>query len=83
MDVGEKPPNDETAKPVRRFFYNAATGTCKRFEFKGHKGNANNFKTKQVSTMDFYLNCLCFQHCESYCQNSKFYNWLFELIKLF
>jgi hypothetical protein len=54
MDPGEKPPGDEAAKPIRRFFYNSATGTCKRFEFKGYKGNANNFKTKQVSTLHFY-----------------------------
>ena len=42
---------------LTRWYNDPVTAECKSFNFRGSKGNANNFETKE--------------HCESYCQQCK------------
>lgn len=55
MDVGQK---IDGSPSIKRWYFNPATSTCRKFDFAGAGGNANNFETKQ--------------HCESYCISSEF-----------
>ena len=52
------PPKTGPCKAAfRRFYYNASSGTCKRFVYGGCKGNANNFTTLKT--------------CQNACAKSK------------